>query len=95
MSTNPFQDNQNTTGAKAGFGAFESLRIDKEYDDETLKANPGAPLPAPAGTVPEFLDARNNVNARDYERLLKQWMIFLRENILIQSMRRSSKLLIK
>ena len=67
MSTNPFQDNQNTTGAKAGFGAFESLRIDKEYDDETLKANPGAPLPAPAGTVPEFLDARNNVNARDYE----------------------------
>ena len=30
MSTNPFQDNQNTTGAKAGFGAFESLRTDKE-----------------------------------------------------------------
>lgn len=67
MTTNPFQDNQDTTGAKAGFGAFESLRTDKEYDDETLKPNPGAPLPAPSGAVPEFLDARNNVNARDYE----------------------------
>ena len=67
MTTNPFVDNKDTTGGKAGFGAFETLRTDKEYDDETLKANPGAPLPAPAGTVPEFLDARNNVSARDYE----------------------------
>ena len=64
---NPFVDNKDTTGGKAGFGAFESLRTDKEYDDETLKPNPGAPLPAPSGAVPEFLDARNNVSARDYE----------------------------
>ena len=67
MSTNPFVDNKNTTGGKAGFGAFESLRTDKEYDDETLKPNPGAPLPAPAGAVPEFLEARNNVTPPDYE----------------------------
>ena len=67
MTTNPFVDNKDTTGGKAGFGAFESLRTDKEYDDETLKPNPGAPLPAPSGAVPEFLEARNNVSARDYE----------------------------
>ena len=67
MTTNPFVDNRDTTGGKAGFGAFESLRTDKEYDDETLKPNPGAPLPAPSGAVPEFLEARNNVSARDYE----------------------------
>ena len=100
---NPFENNQNTTGGKAGFAAFKELQTDKAYDDETLKPNPGAPLPAPAGAVPEFLEARNNVtppimrgyNFRSLEtlkRLLKQWMIFLRENILIQSMRRSSKL---
>ena len=65
--TNPFADNKDTTGGKAGFGAFESLRTDKEYDDETLKPNPGAPLPAPSGAIPEFLEARNNVSARDYE----------------------------
>ena len=67
MTTNPFVDNKDTTGGKAGFGAFESLRTDKEYDDETLKPNPGAPLPAPSGAIPEFLEARNNVSARDYE----------------------------
>ena len=65
--TNPFQDNQDTTGAKAGFGAFEELKTDKAYDDETIQANPGAPLPAPAGSVPEFLEARNNVTPPDYE----------------------------
>ena len=65
--TNPFQDKQDTTGGKAGFGAFKELQTDKAYDDETLKPNPGAPLPAPAGAVPEFLEARNNVTPPDYE----------------------------
>ena len=64
---NPFQDKQNTTGGKAGFGAFEELRTDKAYDDETLQPNPGAPLPAPQGSTPEFLEARNNVTPPDYE----------------------------
>ena len=63
---NPFQDKQDTTGGKAGFAAFKELQTDKAYDDETLKPNPGAPLPAPAGAVPEFLEARNNVTPPDY-----------------------------
>ena len=67
MSENPFLNNQDTTGGKAGFGAFKELETDKAYDDETLKPNPGAPLPAPAGAVPEFLEARNNVTPPDYE----------------------------
>ena len=64
---NPFENNQNTTGGKAGFAAFKELQTDKAYDDETLKPNPGAPLPAPAGAVSEFLEARNNVTPPDYE----------------------------
>ena len=64
---NPFQDNKDTTGGKAGFGAFEELKTDKAYDDETIQANPGAPLPAPAGSVPEFLESRDNVAPPDYE----------------------------
>ena len=64
---NPFQDKQDTTGGKAGFAAFKELQTDKAYDDETLKPNPGAPLPAPAGAVPEFLESRNNVTPPDYE----------------------------
>ncbi len=47
---NPFQDNRDTTGGKAGFGAFEELKTDKAYDDETIQANPGAPPPAPVPT---------------------------------------------
>jgi len=65
--TNPFQDKQDTTGGKAGFGAFKELQTDKAYDDETLKPNPGAPLPAPSGSVPEFLESRDNVTPPDYE----------------------------
>ena len=64
---NPFENNQDTTGGKAGFAAFKELQTDKAYDDETLKPNPGAPLPAPAGAVSEFLEARNNVTPPDYE----------------------------
>ena len=64
---NPFQDNQDTTGGKAGFAAFKELQTDKAYDDETLKPNPGAPLPAPKGSTPEFLAARDNVTPPDYE----------------------------
>ena len=64
---NPFENNQNTTGGKAGFAAFKELQTDKAYDDETLKPNPGAPLPAPASAVPEFLESRNNVTPPDYE----------------------------
>lgn len=67
MTTNPFQDKQDTTGGKAGLAAFEELRTDKAYDDETLQPNPGAPLPAPSGSVPEFLESRNNVTPPDYE----------------------------
>ena len=65
--TNPFQDNKDTTGGKAGFGAFEELKTDKAYDDETIQANPGAPLPAPSGSIPEFLESRDNVDPPDYE----------------------------
>ena len=64
---NPFQDNKDTTGGKAGFAVFEELKTDKAYDDETLKPNPGAPLPAPQGSTSEFLEARNNVAPPDYE----------------------------
>ena len=64
---NPFENNQNTTGGKAGFAAFKELQTDKAYDDETLKPNPGAPLPAPDSAVPEFLESRNNVTPPDYE----------------------------
>ena len=64
---NPFENNQNTTGGKAGFAAFKELQTDKAYDDETLKPNPGAPLPAPSGSVPEFLESRDNVTPPDYE----------------------------
>jgi hypothetical protein len=64
---NPFQDNKDTTGGKAGFGAFEELKTDKAYDDETIQANPGAPLPAPSGSIPEFLESRDNVAPPDYE----------------------------
>ena len=101
---NPFEDKQNTTGGKAGFAAFKELQVDKSYDDETLKTNPGAPLPTPVANPPtEFIDGRDNVNRPDYEgiqvqkfkdfkKTVKQWMIFLRENISIQSMKRSNKL---
>ena len=65
---NPFQDKQNTTGGKAGFAAFKELQVDKSYDDETLKTNPGAPLPNPVANPPaEFTEGRDNVNRPDYE----------------------------
>ena len=67
MSTNPFQDKQDTTGGKAGFAAFKELQTDKAFDDETLKPNPGAPLPVPEGTVQEYLDRRKNIEIPDYE----------------------------
>ena len=65
---NPFQDKQDTTGGKAGFGAFKELQTDKAYDDETLQPDPGAPLPAPVeGTTQEYLDQRNTIERPDYE----------------------------
>ena len=67
MTTNPFQDKQDTTGGKAGLAAFTELQTDKAYDDETLKPNPGSPLPSPEGSTPEFLEARNNITPPDYE----------------------------
>jgi len=64
---NPFQDKQDTTGGKAGFAAFNELTSDKAYDDETLKNNPGAPLPIPVENPPEeFVDGRQ-VERPDYE----------------------------
>ena len=64
---NPFQDKQNTTGGKAGFAAFGELESDKAYDDETLKDNPGAPLPIPVANPPqEFIQGRQ-VDRPDYE----------------------------
>tara|TARA_R100001510_G_C7648702_1_gene206071 strand:- start:366 stop:1412 length:1047 start_codon:yes stop_codon:yes gene_type:complete len=67
MTTNPFEDLQNTTGGRAGHATFGELQTDKAYDDETLKPNPGAPLPAPEGSVQEYLDQRKNIEIPDYE----------------------------
>ena len=64
---NPFEDLQNTTGGRAGHAAFGELQTDKAYDDETLKPNPGSPLPAPEGSVQEYLDQRKSIEIPDYE----------------------------
>ena len=64
---NPFQDKQDTTGGKAGFGAFNELSSDKAYDDETLKENPGAPLPIPVENPPEEFIQGRQVAKPDYE----------------------------
>ncbi len=64
---NPFQDKQDTTGGKAGFGAFKELSSDKAYDDETLKENPGAPLPIPVENPPEEFIQGRQVTKPDYE----------------------------
>lgn len=64
---NPFQDKQDTTGGKAGFAAFNELTSDKAYDDETLKNNPGAPLPIPVENPPEEFVNGRQVERPDYE----------------------------
>ena len=65
---NPFEGKTSTTGGKAGLAAFGELQTNKTYDDETLKSNPGAPLPGPVeGTTQEYLDQRNGINRPDYE----------------------------
>ena len=65
---NPFEDKQNTTGGKAGFGAFGELTSNKAYDDETLKENPGGPLPSPVENPPdEFTEGIRQVERPDYE----------------------------
>ena len=64
---NPFQDKQDTTGGKAGFGAFKELSSDKAYDDETLTDNPGAPLPTPVANPPEEFIQGRQVTKPDYE----------------------------
>ena len=64
---NPFQDSQDTTGGKAGFGAFKELTSDKAYDDETLTDNPGAPLPIPVANPPEEFIQGRQVDRPDYE----------------------------
>mgnify|MGYP003655239044 CR=1 FL=1 len=64
---NPFQDKQDTTGGKAGFDAFDELTSDKAYDDETLKDNPGAPLPTPVANPPETFIKGRQVTRPDYE----------------------------
>ncbi len=64
---NPFQDKQDTTGGKAGFGAFKELTSDKAYDDETLTDNPGAPLPTPVANPPEEFIQGRQVAKPDYE----------------------------
>jgi hypothetical protein len=64
---NPFEDKQDTTGGKAGFGAFNELTSDKAYDDETLTDNPGAPLPTPVANPPETFIKGRQVTRPDYE----------------------------
>ena len=64
---NPFQNSQDTTGGKAGFGAFKELTSDKAYDDETLTDNPGAPLPTPVANPPEEFIQGRQVTKPDYE----------------------------
>ena len=64
---NPFQDKQDTTGGKAGFASFNELTSDKAYDDETLKDNPGAPLPIPVPNPPEEFIQGRQVDRPDYE----------------------------
>jgi len=65
---NPFQDLQETTGGKAGFAAFNELTSDKAYDDETIKDNPGSPLPFPVENPPEqYVDAVKKIERLDYE----------------------------
>jgi hypothetical protein len=65
---NPFEDKQDTTGGKAGFGAFNELTSEKAYDDETLKENPGSPLPFPVENPPEqYVDAVRQIERPDYE----------------------------
>jgi len=65
---NPFEDKQNTTGGKAGFGAFGELTSDKAYDDETLKDNPGSPLPFPVENPPqEYIEGVRQIERPDYE----------------------------
>ena len=64
---NPFQNSQDTTGGKAGFGAFKELSSDKAYDDETLTDNPGAPLPTPVANPPEEFIQGRQVTKPDYE----------------------------
>ena len=65
---NPFEDKQDTTGGKAGFAAFGELTSDKAYDDETLKQNPGSPLPPPVENPPdEFTEGVRQIQRPDYE----------------------------
>jgi len=65
---NPFEDKQDTTGGKAGFGAFNELTSEKAYDDETLKENPGSPLPFPVENPPQqYVDAVRQIERPDYE----------------------------
>lgn len=65
---NPFEDKQDTTGGKAGFAAFGELTSDKAYDDETLKQNPGSPLPPPVENPPdEFTEGVRQIERPDYE----------------------------
>ena len=65
---NPFEDKQDTTGGKAGFAAFGELTSNKAYDDETLKQNPGSPLPPPVENPPdEFTEGVRQVERPDYE----------------------------
>ena len=64
--SNPFESFRSTSGGRAGFSAFEELSEDKAFDDETLKDNPGAPLPSVLGEneSPEF---SRDVDIPNYE----------------------------
>jgi len=65
---NPFEGKQDTTGGKAGFAAFGELTSDKAYDDETLKDNPGSPLPFPVENPPqEYIEGVRQIERPDYE----------------------------
>ena len=66
--TNPFNLSQTTLGGTAGYSAYEELSEQKEYDEETLKENPGTPLPPPVDNPPEtFTDFVKTVKIPDYD----------------------------
>ena len=86
------------------FSAFEELSEDKAFDDETLKDNPGAPLPSVLGEneSPEF---SRDVDIPNYEEEQTQKfkdlkktveassIVILRQDLSHQSMKRKHRLL--
>ena len=65
---NPFENNQDTTGGKAGYNAFDELSSEKAYDDQTLSDNPGdsgRPFPVP-NPDPSYVEQRRAIQGVDF-----------------------------